>query len=563
MLLQVCSLPVLVFVGLALVCIDSGGAAESNEIRFTVKDRVIGHVDGRLFGEFMERATWGEPGPEAARIPGTRRLQPSVIERLREMRLPVIRFPGGTDVDYIDWRDLVDNVPGRGKERPAFTVGHSGRRITNNFGYDEFLRLCQDLGAEPLLVLNFRDALLRVKPLDEAAGHAAGLVAYCNAPQGAARPPGMPDWPAVRASNGRAEPYRVRYFQIGNETWAFWEALKELGMSDEEAADWYMKCVEAYVEAMRAADPSIEIIIDGDVQPIWPSIKQRLGDKVQHLAHHLYLPWVWSKVTKQGQPYPLEEMTAEEIWKAWVGIPDIHPVSGVSRDYSPVYDFARQNGYRVAITEWNWNGWSERDDIRPALNSSFAKGIGAAGFLHAFMREGDVVSLGCQSMLVGIAWGITAIRADETGQRQAYFLPAGQVTMFYGKHHGRNLLELAGEGVPRFSQPYGMGDISPKETEVACIDALATADEDKIYFHAINRDFDKDIEITIDLSAFSGLGESAAHHRFEGRLHNRPLEGEPREIGFFSTEQVKLQGAVLRVTLPKRSISIIEIPRAR
>jgi alpha-N-arabinofuranosidase len=540
-------------------CLSTRGVTAPAEIRFAINNRVIGHIDHRLFGQFMERASWGEPGPEAARVPGTRRLQPSVVERLREMQIPIIRFPGGTDVDYIDWLDLIDNAPDRGKERPV-TTGHQGQPITNNFGYDEFLRVCQDLDTQPLIVLNFRDGLLRKRPLEEAATHAAGLVAYCNAPAGAKLPPGMPDWPAVRAQNGHSEPYRVHYFQIGNETWAFWDGIRELGMSDDEAADWYLTCVEAYVEKMRAVDASIEIIIDGDLpQVVVGSIRTRLGEKIQHLAHHRYLPWVWSNVTKEGSPYPLEDMTAEEIWNAWVGIPDIDPSTGMSRDEAAIYDIARCDGYKVAITEWNWNGWRARG--RSALDSSFAKGIGAAGFLHAFMREGDIVSLGCQSMLVGIHWGINAIRADETGREPAYFMPTGQVTMFYGKHHGSDMLELAAENVPRYRQPYGMGNIGPKQAQVSCIDALATADSDRIYFHAINRSFDEDLEISVDLSGFTGLGETAVHHLFEGRLRDGPAEGEEREMGSFRENRVSRQGTTLFLTLPRRSASIVEIPR--
>ena len=51
----------------------------------------------------------------------------------------MIRFPGGTDVDFMDWCDMIDNVPGQPPERPVST-GHRGHEVTNYFGYDEFLR---------------------------------------------------------------------------------------------------------------------------------------------------------------------------------------------------------------------------------------------------------------------------------------------------------------------------------------------------------------------------------------------------------------------------------------
>ncbi|MCK4299907.1 MAG: hypothetical protein KAX80_10265, partial [Planctomycetes bacterium] len=79
-------------------------AAPADQITFVVKDKVIHRIDRRLFGQFMERPSWGrEIGPEAALVPGTRRLQPEVIRLLQEMSIPILRFPGGTDVDYLDW----------------------------------------------------------------------------------------------------------------------------------------------------------------------------------------------------------------------------------------------------------------------------------------------------------------------------------------------------------------------------------------------------------------------------------------------------------------------------
>ena len=112
-------------------------------IEVTVSDTVLHEIDPRLFGQFMERPSWGEIGPEAAVIPGTHQLRPEARQLLRRMRIPIARFPGGTDVDYIDWRDMIDNVPGREGGRPI-TVGHQGDRVTNYFGYDEFLQFCEE-----------------------------------------------------------------------------------------------------------------------------------------------------------------------------------------------------------------------------------------------------------------------------------------------------------------------------------------------------------------------------------------------------------------------------------
>jgi alpha-L-arabinofuranosidase len=195
------------------------------------------------------------------------------------------------------------------------------------------------------------------------------------------------------------------------------------------------------------------------------------------------------------------------------------------------------------------------------LNSSFAKGVGAAGYLHAFMRQGETIAMACQSMLVGNHWGIHCVRADREGKNPAHFMPTGQVTMFYARHHGIHRLDVTAENVPAYAQPYRMQNLGPKK-RVAYLDAVATADARAVYFHAINRHFSRDLPVAVDLTAFDKIDKTATHRILEGRLTDRPAAGRPREIGRFRTDSATLAGKVLRVTLPKRSVSIIEIRRA-
>ncbi len=538
---------------------------------FNIKREVIHRIDPRIFGQFMERPSWGEIGVEGGLVPGTRKLQPGVLKMLEEMEIPIIRFPGGTDVDFMDWRDMVDSVPGRASQRPVST-GHKGHKVTNNFGYDEFLELCERLGAEAIVVVNFRDALLGKKPLKEAADHAAALVAYCNAPVGAKLPGRMYDWPSLRAKNGRARPYKVKYFQIGNETWAFVKQLRE--MESDAAPQFYVKCLAAYIEAMRSVDPSVEIIVDGhdgNMSGIVGELHRQLGDKISHFATHFYSPWSITKVLRNGKEIPAHEISAKDIWQAWMAVTRFDS-EGRSILSHPGIQAARKNGYKVGITEWNWNGykvgitewnWNGRWRLsgpKAALDSSYAKGIGAASYVHAFMRAADVIEIGCQSMLVGNSWGIHAIWADAKNKIPPHYMPTGQITMFYSKHHGDKLLALDSRNVPTYEQPYQMGGIRPKR-KIAYIDALATADEENIYFHAVNRSFDTPRDVTIDVSAFGGIEGRAVHHVLEGRLNNSPEPNEPRQIGRISERPAHFDGKTLKVTLPHRSISCIEFTR--
>jgi alpha-N-arabinofuranosidase len=554
-------LAVLVFAGSPLVSPSVG-----QEIRFTVAAGPATPVDRRLFGHFLERASWGEPGPEGALLPGTHDLDPRVLESLKAMRISIIRFPGGTDVDYIDWRDMVSNVPGReGADRPV-TVGHTGKPIMNRFGLDEYFRLRDALGCETILVTNLLDAVSKKRPLREAALLAAGLVAYCNAPVGATLPEGMPDWPAVRAKNGHPAPYGAQFFQIGNEWWGFRDrALKAAGIADpKQAGAWYAECLRAYLDLMRAADPKIEFILDG-AGPGDPLMAAVLEDPavrraVRYVTFHSYAPGLMSSLKRDGQPYPFDKIGAEELWQAWVAMPGSFDGDGRNVAFGSQIGYARGLGYRIVCTEWNWNGWGfERIQPRPQIEPAAAKAIGAAGFLHGLMRSGEAIDLACQSNLIGCGWGIGCVQVSRDGSGPPHYSPTGQVTMFYALHHGDRLLPVRAENVPTFAQPYEVGWTRGK-AKVAFLDAVATADARTLYFHAVNRHMSRSFDVTVDLGGLGGLDRRAVHHLMEGRLKEKPAPGEAAEVMSVGRRPLELNGRTLAVTLPARSISCIEIP---
>ncbi len=551
--------------GVSPVNASSSVASSSSEspVRFQVANRPIAKIDRRLFGQFMERPSWGETGAEAAVVPGTHELQPGVLKLLEEMKIAIVRFPGGTDVDYMDWRDMVDGVPGRDPNRPVST-GHLGHKVTNRFGYDEFLRLATKLGWETILVVNLRDAQLGLRPLNEAAQHAAGLVAYCNAPVGAKLPAGMPDWPSLRAQNGHPKPYGVKYFQIGNETWA-WEPNMRAAQGDryEQA---YLDSIAAYEEAIHAVDPAAKLITDYN-GPLAAKLAQRLGSKIAYFCGHWYTPGAARQIERDGKPVPIEGLSPQEAWNAWVSVPRID-AEGLSVLEANVTKVAPELGYKVAFTEWNWNGWwgrgpdgNERKNV--PFDPVLARGVGAAGFLHALMRLGDTVEIGTQSMLVGKSWNIASILVDESGVRPAHMNPCGAVTALYSRHHGDKLMEMKASGVPTYVQPLRIEGARPAP-KVAMIDALATADANAAYWHAINRSFDRALEVTIDFSALGPLADGARLYVLESPMDEHPtpatapVAGRPTVV---RQDKVAVKDGAVKLTLPARSVCVLEVGR--
>lgn len=533
-------------------------------LQFTIQNQRLNPIDDRLFGQFLERASFGEPGPEVALQAGTQKIQPQAIDRMKQMQIPLLRFPGGTDVDYMDWRDLISHAPGRGKARPI-SKGHTGQPITNQFGLDEYFKLRDSLGVETILVVNFLDALTQKIPLEAAALNAAGLVAYANAPQGAKLPTGMPNWPAIRARNGYTKPHRAEYLQIGNEWWMFLEKVKAATglQTPDDLAQWFLTCLKTYLTTIRVVDPQIQFIIDGR---IGDDIEKRvLADpdiqkQVAYVAFHTYAPGPMEDLKDDGKAASFAKMTNEGWWQTLVAVPGEFSEQGENIALTNQLKWVRELGYQVAITEWNWNGWpTAKTNPKPDLNWRYAAGIGTAGFLNGLIRTGDLVQIACQSMLIGASWDITSIRIDPQGKAAPYFLPQGQMTLFYNQHHGQHRLAVNSEKLPQYQQPFSMGWMPQSPTSVALVDMVATANEQKLYIHAINRNFEQDQSITLDLSAFPKLSNQGTHHLYQVRSQRWFFRPSSPEIAEITAKSISISKQ-FTVKLPKQSVSILEIP---
>lgn len=551
---------------LVILTLSCGAIAAADPVavpRLRVDAREQHTLDPRLFGQFLERPSWGETGPEFfADAQG--RLPAEIIGMLRDMRIPIVRFPGGTDIDYMDWTDMVANVPGRAAAERPVSTGHTGEKVTNRFGYDEYFRLAGELRWDTILVVNFLDALAKRKPLADAARHAAGLVAYVNAPVGAKLPAGMPDWPALRAKNGHPEPYGVKIVQIGNEWWCgrFPQEVKKACGGDDTArlAPWYRECIIAYADALRAVDPTIDLIIDArlgakdldEAVLADPEIRKR----VLYAALHRYAPWGVKEAQRDGASVPLATLTPAESWLALAATPGCYE-AGICTAFGDGLRVPRDLGYKIVATEWNWNGWVEKElNLGPGVDWRHAAAIGAAGFLHGLLRQGDAVSIANQSMLLGHRWGIAAIMAAKEGKFPVHYNAQGAVTTFYNRHHGGRLLALVASGVPSLPQPYTLGAASPIP-QVALLDALATRREKAVFVHVINRALDTDLSAEIDLTTFKPADGPALWHLLEpvplAQLQSKKVVMAERR------ETALIAAGTVRLTFPPRTISILEV----
>jgi alpha-L-arabinofuranosidase len=177
-------------------------------------DEPLGSISPDIYGHFTEHlggviydGIWVGPN---SKIPNVDGLRKELIDHMRRIKAPVIRYPGGCFADSYDWKDGVgpaDKRPRRTNfwEDVASPTSPSNHKYeSNQFGTNEFVRLCKLIGSKPYLAANVRS----LPPEDF-----YRWVEYCNSPTGSTTLADM------RAASGNADPYHVRFWGVGNESW--------------------------------------------------------------------------------------------------------------------------------------------------------------------------------------------------------------------------------------------------------------------------------------------------------------------------------------------------------
>jgi alpha-N-arabinofuranosidase len=432
--------------------------------RFSFKLRSSGtDEDGRFTLKFT--------GPGTLWI-GTASLMPEghlsgyrkdVIEALRAIRMPHLRWPGGNFVSYYRWEDGIgdrDQRPSRLNLSRA--IEQEGLYWEpNDVGIDEFIELCRLTGAAPFVVVNAGDG----RPEE-----AARWVEYCNGPA-------TSGYGALRAANGHREPYHVKLWGIGNELFGDWQG----GHVDEET---HARRVVAFAKAMRAVDPELELVASGGRSWFYPRWNQALLEQARgyfdYLSLHSYAKKYRSKMKKEDLNDPA---FAREFYYYIVSAP-----YGIEEQIKLTADEIRSalpNGPQIGIAFDEWNCWAYRAPNRGygdhEVDFAQRDGLYTAGVLHAFRRQNRVLKLASFSMTVN-ALGL--IRVNRFG---LFFNPQYLVFKMYTEHQGPVLVgsQVQAETYPapeyEEGRPQAIGRIPH-------LDASATLSEDgrTLYLAVIN-----------------------------------------------------------------------------
>lgn len=529
------------------------GCAHAADAILRITDEVSHPLPSGVFGQFFERPSWaGETGPEAvANAQGE--LSPEIEARLAGMHTKLVRFPSGTDGDYIDWQDMID-LPGR-PERPL-TTGHHGDSVTNHFGFPEYFALADRMKWSTILVTNLRDALYHKKPLAEAAAHAAELVAYAT---------------------HSPVPVQIAAVQVGNEGWFFWppktpEERTALGLVDDAAcAIWLRECLVAYADAIRAVRPDVPLIADAPrpldggglengAAAVWRAAVDHPDVRSRYtlLAAHAYAPMGFWSVDRNGEKLTPADLSPEEIWNAATTTLGRFDAQGRPVADAAAYDDITALGYRVAVTEWNWNGWGFAKTFPQAgFSDGMPAALGVAGFLHGLMRD-EHATLANQSLLLGTSWGITSVRATSDGT--VGYIPQGEAMRLHAEFHGTEVLASELTGSTMIEAPVRVTTWWPQVARAAVLDAVVSADSTHYYVHLLNRHRTDAQTLKVELPNRTAPDGHATVHQ----LTAMP-ESNTTHIGNMTRVELEKtwSNRVLTLEIPPASIAVIVLPRTQ
>lgn len=318
-----------------------------------------------IFGQFLEhfhRQVYGGVFDPGSPLSDARGFRTDVIAALRELRVPIVRWPGGCFVSAYHWKD------GIGPRRiPAYDKAWRVEE-PNTFGTDEFVAWCREIGAEPYLCTNAGTGTPE---------EMSDWVEYCNLP-------GQGHWARQRQASGFVPPHGVRYWSIGNENYGAWE------MGAKTSAEWGRFVLES-AKMMRRADPAVRLLAAALPDLDWTlNLLRTAGPFLDMVSIHGYYDALWQK----NEP--------SDYLTCMGRIPEVEAAVRATEQVIAVAGYEDKIG--IAFDEWNLRGWHHPDGNSPEaiaardlndLNRTYtmADAVFSASFLNTCLRHAQTVQM--------------------------------------------------------------------------------------------------------------------------------------------------------------------------
>ena len=387
-----------------MVAAQASSASTSDSTRIYIDSRrTISLLDPNVFGSFLEhlgRAIYEgiyDPGSTLSDSNGFRK---DVIDDIRQLGVPIIRYPGGNFVSGYNWLDGV----GPKKDRPRVLDKAWNTVDPNQFGTNEFMAWCKLVRAKPLMGLNLGTGTPE---------KAAALVEYCNVEKGT-------KWSELRRSHGIDQPHKVENWCLGNEMDGPWQ------IGHMTATEYGMKARDA-ARQMRYVDPALKLIACGSSHPRMATylewdreVLEQCYELVDGLSLHRYLGNTQQETGTDSTKYLAMNLSMENQIAETIAVCDL--VRGHKRSPKKLWlSFDVWNvWYRARGGEFA-NG---HETLAPHLLEevyNLEDALLVGGILNTLMRHADRVKVACLAQLVNV---IAPLMTNANGTlRQTIFYP--------------------------------------------------------------------------------------------------------------------------------------------
>lgn len=501
------------------------------KITFSAKHS-IGQANRMLYGHFLEhfhRQVYGGVYDPTSKFADEDGFRTDVLEAMRRIKTPIIRWPGGCYVSAYDWHY------GVGKTRiPTYDKAWRVEE-SNEFGTDEFVKLCRKLDCEPYICTNAGTGT---------AEQMSNWVEYCNVRN-------MGIFAKERIQNGYPEPHKVKYWSIGNENWGG----HEMGSKD---ADEWGRLVRESAKMMLRVDPTLELSAASIDNLDWNlNLLRAAGAYLDWISIHSYWDFSGDGVTYEDYNTVMLH-TGDDI------------SGGIDRVRAYLIAMGLEKKIKISYDEWNLRGWYHPHvmdlwyrDIKRTEDENFyqknviderncndvnatytmADAVFSGAFLNACLRNCDLVQMACFSPIVNTRGAIYTYE-DGIVLRPQYF-----VFDLYSNLLKDSVLDNWSENVPTMS-----GSIRNQPKTVDTVDVVVTYGDNMYAIAAVNKDAKE--EQTFSLSIIEDEVKEMRIHTLNGPSADSYNDIGKTDVGVTVSPWVPYTG---KITLPPHSVNVIEI----
>ncbi len=464
-----------------------------------------------------------------SKIPNVDGIRKQFVEDMKRIGAPNLRWPGGCFADSYHWRDGIGPADKRPRTynfwEPRMPAGVRATE-TNHFGIHEFMRLCRLVGAEPYVAANVGSGTPR---------EFHDWVLYCNAPLGTVS---LAD---ERAKNGAAEPFAIRYWGVGNESWGCGG-----DMTGGEYATLYRKFVtqfpmytEPYFVAAGPRGHSADKDL-GWTEGFFEGLRGHRS-RVDGFALHYYTDF--RQTSENGA-------TFDE--RGWYGV--LHKgvrIEGIIEDHWRLMErYDPEHRTRLVIDEWgNW--YSGGTELGPAYLLSqtitLRDALHAAMTFDVFNRHAEKIEMANVAQTINCLHSLFAAVEDKYTRTPAYY-----AFEMYRPHMGARAIPMQ-IGIPELTVPVLEGS-----ARLAGLSGSASIRDRRLAVTLTNPSLDAAVSARIRLGGGGRVAEGRGSVLTHEKMTATNTFDDPDNVTLKDLT-VKVRGDAAHVTVPKQAVVALEL----